>query len=198
MRKQPMCSDKPSWLHQWALKKKNSNAREINSLPNSNRAVAGSTYRHFWHRKKDREPQTRQSGIKACLVGRKLIEQCRVGRTAHCLRPVGVGPSRRRAPQKPLQPGAYRHRVVRRPGALLTKTRIRRKTGHAATKSCAWSLLSLRSSHAPSSRYRRWRHSVHAERSRSIRSAPALSATVFGDLGLGDVPIGNDLSNCQT
>jgi hypothetical protein len=31
--------------------KPNSNAREINSLPNTTRAVAGSTYLHFWHRK---------------------------------------------------------------------------------------------------------------------------------------------------
>ena len=31
--------------------KPNSNAREINSLSNSTRAVAGSAYRHFWHRK---------------------------------------------------------------------------------------------------------------------------------------------------
>jgi len=31
--------------------KPNSNAREINSLPNTTCAVTGSTYRHFWHRK---------------------------------------------------------------------------------------------------------------------------------------------------
>ena len=38
-----------------SFEKPNSNAREINSLPNSTRAVAGSAYRHLLHRKQ-RDP----------------------------------------------------------------------------------------------------------------------------------------------
>ena len=43
------------------LEKPNSNAREINPLPNSTRAVAGLAYRHFWHQKQKDPSQGRQS-----------------------------------------------------------------------------------------------------------------------------------------